>query len=122
MVDEEIRNKITLAAENPIFTRSNFQNADSKIDNIKLRNAVDKQLLVSGNQGLTYSADYDGAEAFTLTGDYKINGDDAIISVMLVKEGVDIKHRFEIKGKKGDPDAIATLIISAAVDWLKKNR
>ncbi len=122
VVDEEIRNKITLAAENPIFTRSNFQNADSKIDNIKLRNAVDKQLLVSGNQGLTYSADYDGADAFTLTGDYKINGDDAIISVMLVKEGVDIKHRFEIKGKKGDPDAIATLIISAAVDWLKKNR
>ncbi len=125
LVDEEVRNKIILSAEKPLFTRSNFQNADTKLDNLKLRSAIDKELMNISSRGgsadITYSADYEGVDAYTLTGDYKIVGAVVTVNALLVKGGTEVKYTYEIKGTNADLTALVTGITSTAFDWMKKN-
>ncbi len=126
LIDEEVRDKIILAAEKPLFARSNFQNTDTKIDNLKFRSAIDKELMSISSRGInadiTYSADYEGADAFALTGDYKINGDTVTVNVLLVKGGTEVRHSYEAKGKITELNSLISNITSRALDWLKKNK
>lgn len=126
LIDEEVRDKIILAAEKPLFARSNFQNTDTKIDNLKFRSAIDKELMNISSRGInadiTYSADYEGADAFALTGDYKINGDTVTVNVLLVKGGTEVRHSYEAKGKITELNSLISNITSRALDWLKNNK
>ena len=126
LIDEEVRNKIILADEKPLFARSNFQNSDTKIDNLKFRSAIDKELMNISSRGtnadITYSADYDGADAFALTGDYKIIDDSVTVNVLLVKGGTEVKHNYEFKGKLTELNSLISNITSTALDWLKNNK
>lgn len=126
LIDEEVRDKIILAAEKPLFARSNFQNTDTKIDNLKFRSAIDKELMSISSRGInadiTYSADYEGADAFALTGDYKINGDTVTVNVLLVKGGTEVRHSYEAKGKITELNSLISNITSRALDWLKNNK
>ncbi|MEO7924794.1 MAG: caspase family protein [Chitinophagaceae bacterium] len=123
MVDDDVRSKIVLSSEKPLFARSNFQNADSKFDNIKLRSAVDKELMSISSRGadgdITYSAEYEGTDAYGLTGEYKIAGDSISTSILLIKGGIEILQRFEIKGNISDINSLAISITNAATAWLK---
>lgn len=116
LIDEEVRDKIILAAEKPLFARSNFQNTDTKIDNLKFRSAIDKELMSISSRGInadiTYSADYEGADAFALTGDYKINGDTVTVNVLLVKGGTEVRHSYEAKGKITELNSLISNITS----------
>jgi len=126
LIDEEVRDKIILAAEKPLFARSNFQNTHTKIDNLKFRSAIDKELMNISSRGtnadITYSADYEGADAFALTGDYKISGDTVTVNVLLVKGGTEVKHKYEVKGKITELNSLVFNITSIALDWLKNNK
>ncbi len=46
VVDEEVRDKIVLPFEKPMFTRSDFRNVELRTDNLKLRALVDKELVI----------------------------------------------------------------------------
>ena len=123
LVDEEVRSKIVLADAKPLFARSNFQNTDTKTDNLKLRSAIDKQLMnISGANAspITYSADYEGTDAYSLTGDYKIADGNVTITVLITKGGTEV-YRYEIKGKEADTESITTSITSKTLDWLKNH-
>ncbi|MEO5947794.1 MAG: caspase family protein, partial [Chitinophagaceae bacterium] len=126
LIDEEVRNKIILASEKPLFARSNFQNSDTKIDNLKLRSAIDKELISissRGNEGfITYSADYEGADTYALTGDYKIAGNNISVAVLLTKGGVEVLHRFEAIGNTNDINELVLSITTIVTEWLKNHK
>jgi len=122
LVDEEVRNKIMLADAKPLFARSNFQNTTTKTDHLKLRTAIDRQLINSSNSSaapITYSADYEGADAFSLTGDYTIANEIVTVTVLITKGGVEVQ-RYEVRGNAVDIEKMATEIAARALDWLKK--
>lgn len=108
-----------------MFARSNFQNTDTKIDNLKFRSAIDKELMSISSRGtnadITYSADYEGTNAFALTGDYKINGDSVTVNVLLLKGGTEMKHSYQIKGKLTELNNLISNITSSTLNWLKNN-
>ncbi len=124
IVDEEVRSRIVLSSEKPLFTRSNFQNVQTRIDDLKLRQVTDKEFLQLSNivqADISFSADYDGNDGYSLSGDYKITGDQLVISVLLVKGGIEIKHRYELKGATTDLVMLAKEMTRTAVAWLKSN-
>jgi hypothetical protein len=126
VVDEEVRNKIVLPFEKPMFTRSDFRNTDLRVDNLKLRNLIDKELdEISGNISdalIMYSPEYDGVNVYAISGDYIVKGNDVSVSVILTKGGTDIKSKFEIKGLVNQPGLIAKSIVAETINWLKQNK
>ena len=122
VVDEEVRNKIVLPFEKFLFTRSDFRNVELRVDNLKLRTLTDKQLdEVSGSNSssLIFSPEYDGANVYSISGDYTITGNDINVSVILTKGGTEIKAKFEIKGALNQPDVIAKSIVTTITELLK---
>jgi WD40 repeat protein/uncharacterized caspase-like protein len=124
VVDEEVRNKIVLPFEKPMFTRSDFRNVDLRIDNIKLRTLVDKELdEIAGNSSgafIMYSPEYDGANVYAISGDYTVTNDKVSVSIILTKGGTEIKSRFQINGVLSQPDIMAKSIVSAVIEALKE--
>jgi len=105
-----------------LFARSNFQNSDTKTDNLKLRSSIDKQLInISSGKAapISYSADYEGADAYSLAGDYKIIESNITITVLITKGASEV-YRFEIKGNVPDLERITSSITTVAMEWLKK--
>jgi flagellar biosynthesis/type III secretory pathway chaperone len=122
VVDEGVRSKIILSASKPVFSSSNFQNTDTKTDNLKLRGAINKQLIkisIGSNAPITYSADYDGADVYALNGDYKIIDGSVVITALLTKGGVEL-YRYEVKGNAADIETITSSITAPAMEWVKK--
>jgi hypothetical protein len=126
VVDEEVRNKIVLPFEKPMFTRSDFRNTELRVDNLKLRNLIDKELdEISGNVSnalIMYSPEYDGANVYAISGDYTVTGNDVSVSVILTKGGTEIKTKFETKGELMQPDLLAKTIINSVMEWIKNNK
>ncbi len=126
VVDEEVRNKIVLPFEKPMFTKSDFRNTDLRIDNLKLRTLIDKELdEISGNVSnalIMYSPEYDGANVYAISGDYIVTGNDVSVSAILTKGGTEIKTKFETKGELKQPDILAKTIINSVMEWLKNNK
>ena len=122
VVDEEVRNKIVLPFEKALFTRSDFRNVELRIDNLKLRTLVDKELdEISGNSSVApfmYSPEYDGPKIYAINGDYTITGNDINVSVIVLKGGTEIKTKFEIKGSVDQPGVIAKTIVRKVEEWL----
>jgi WD40 repeat protein/uncharacterized caspase-like protein len=124
VVDEEVRNNIVLPFEKPMFTRSDFRNTALRIDNLKLRSLVDKQLdEISGSgsgASIMYSPEYDGANVFAISGDYTVTGNEISVSVILTKGGTEIITRIEAKGVLADLGGLSRQITASLIDWLKK--
>lgn len=125
IVDDEVRNSITLHDEKPMFGRSEFRNLDTRIDNLKLRSLVDKVLSDISSRSLeapiTYQQDYEGDEVYTLSGDYSINGNTVILKAILVQGGQHIKTSFEAKGTIDKLKDLANDIANKAVAWIQQN-
>ncbi len=125
LVDEEVRRKIILSAEKPLFARCFFVNTDTKIDNLKIRTTLDKELMSISSRGIdastTYSANHEGADAYALTGDYKITGDNITVTILFTKGGTEILHRYEVKGVISDINMLSKDITNTDLGWLKKN-
>lgn len=126
IVDDDVRNKIVLPYEKLLFTRSEFRNTESRLDNLKLRNLIDKQLgEIADNEStglFLYSPEYEGANIYALNGDYIIKGNEATISVLLVKGGNEIVNRFEIKGDISKPEKLAGQITTQTLEWIQSKR
>ena len=123
LVDEAVRSKIILSDAKPLFSRSNFMNSDTKTDNLKLRSTIDKQLInisAGKNAPITYSGEYEGDDAYSLTGDYKITGENVTVTTLITKGGVEV-HRYETKGKVIDTEGIALSITGKVKDWLNNH-
>jgi len=122
LVDEEVRSKIILSDAKPLFARSNFQNNDTKTDNLKLRSSIDRQLInISAGKAapISYSPDYEGADAYSLAGDYKIIESNITVTALITKGASEV-YRFEIKGSMADLEWITSSVTTAAMEWLKK--
>lgn len=126
VVDEEVRKNILLPFEKTMFTRSDFRNTDLRIDNLKLRPLVDKQLdEISGDlsgTSIMYSPEYDGVNVYAISGDYTIKGNEVSVSVILTKGGTEIKTRVETKGVITDLEGLSKRITVSVLDWLKNNK
>ena len=126
VVDEDVRNKIVLPFEKFLFTRSEFRNAELKIDNLKLRSLADKELNTisenGGDNSILFNPDYEGANVYAITGDYSVTGDNVTVTVLLTKGGTEILHRYEIKGTTADLNRLTFAITSSAIDWISKSK
>ena len=126
VVDDEVRNRIVLPFEKPMFTRSDFRNIDLRTDNLKLRALVDKQLgEISDNSSsayIMYSPEYDGADVYAISGDYTVTGNNISFSVIVTKGGTEIKTRFEIKGTLDQLSRLAASVTNTVLEWLKKEK
>jgi len=126
VVDDEVRNRIVLPFEKPMFTRSDFRNIDLRIDNLKIRALVDIELdEISGNSSnasIMYSPEYDGANVYSISGDYTVTGNDISFSVIVTKGGTEIKTRFEIKGTLDQLSRLAASVTNTVLEWLKKEK
>lgn len=126
IVDDEILAAIKLANEKPLFARSDFRNTASISDNLKLRVLIDKELNSISNRGMdntvTYSAEYEGADAYALTGDYKVDDSNITVSVMLTRGITEIRYKFEIKGTTDQLQKLAENIAVKGVEWVSQNK
>ncbi len=124
VVDEEVRDKIVLPFEKPMFTRSDFRNIDLRTDNLKLRALIDKELGEMSENNISstimYSPEYDGANVYAISGDYIVKGNEVIVSVILTKGGTDIKKSFEIKGPVNEIATFSKSIVASVIEWLNK--
>ena len=69
---------------------------------------------------ITYSGEYEGDDAYSLTGDYKITGENVTVTTLITKGGVEV-HRYETKGKVIDTEGIALSITGKVKDWLNNH-
>ena len=60
-------------------------------------------------------------DGYSLNGDYKIIGDQVVITFLLVKGGIEIKHQHELKGAITDLVMLAKEMTRMTVAWLKSN-
>jgi len=124
IVDDDVRNRIVLPFEKFLFTRSDFRNTELRTDNLKLRNLIDKELsnLSDDNSDapLLFNPEYEGVNIYSLSCDYTVTGNDVNVSAVLIKGGVEIKARFELKGKADDLAQLSGTIVSEIKDWITK--
>ena len=125
IVDDDVVSKIKLADEKPMFARSEFRKAGLRSDDLKLRLLVDKELNDISSRGndndIIYRSDYDGADAYSLSGDYKVEDKNFLVSVSLLKGGNEIK-RFDVKGRTDDLQKLAEEIVKKALEGVGKNK
>ena len=121
VVDDEVRNLVILPFEKLLFTRSEFRNAESRLDNLRLRNLVDKKMseISETEHSFLYNPEYEGVNTYSINGDYNITGSDATISILLIKGGSEIIGRYEVSGDINKADALADQITAKIVEWIR---
>ena len=123
VVDEEVRDKIVLPFEKPMFTRSEFRNTETTIDNLKLRSLVDKELIdlsEQANASIMYSPEYEGQNVYQLSGSYTVSGNDIAVTIVITQGGTEIKTKFEVKGAADQLNNLSKSIIAKVKEWLIK--
>lgn len=124
IVDEEVMAKIVLPQEKPLFTNSNLQNADENIamDDLELNKWLDARLsdiAARGSAGnIVYSAGIKSADAWALGGRYEVNGN-TITARINIRQGREIKYRFEFSGTKDKLQELVTAIATKATEVVK---
>lgn len=125
IVDPGVLGMIKMADEKPMFTSSQFVKAGSHSDELQLRLLVDKELAVASSRGkdneIVYRGDYEGQDAYSLSGDYKVEAGKVTVSISLLKGGNEIKL-FEVKGITDKIPQLAKEIIKTATAWLAGNK
>ncbi|WP_169306817.1 caspase family protein [Pedobacter polaris] len=122
IVDQEVMAKIILPQEKALFASSNFQNNDEAIadDDLELSKSINQALNNISSRGvdanITYVIGTNSPEAFALSGRYEVKGDEIIVKVN-IRQHKEIKHRFELKGKKENLAALAETIVQLAAQW-----
>ncbi|RYG53457.1 MAG: hypothetical protein EOO01_04300, partial [Chitinophagaceae bacterium] len=127
VVDTEVLASINLPEERLLFGSSNFQNSDETIadDDLELSKFINQQLSEVSSRGtpaeISYVTASNAPEAWTLTGRYKITGDEIIVRVN-VKQSKLNKHNFEIQAKKSDLRTLAATIVKEATAWIMQTK
>jgi len=127
LVDEEVMAKIVLPQEKPLFAASNFQNADENItdDNLDLSKTINMQLNETSARGadskIIYVTTTNSPDAYLLIGRYDVKGEELTVKVN-VKQGKEIKFRFEVKGRINNIKELAEMVVQQATEWIIKNK
>jgi uncharacterized caspase-like protein len=123
VVNDLVRKSIHLSDEKPIFTRSEFRNNALRVDNLKLRNMIDKEISDFVEEGvdkeIAFSSDYQGADGYTISGDYSIKDKEIEINVMLIKGGTEPVHNYIINGNLDELIKLTEGIVNDAILYLK---
>jgi hypothetical protein len=119
IVDDEVRAKIILPQEKPLFTSCNFQNADEAIDydDKNLSKLVDKQLndistRSSDKSNIVYTPSIQIEEAWKISGRYEINGNSIKVRVNIRQGKAAPKYRIEVSGTTDKLDELANEIVN----------
>jgi hypothetical protein len=123
-VNEVVRNAIHLPDEKPIFSKSEFRNTALRLDNLKLRNIVDNEISDISERGenndILFSTDYQGADAYTISGDYTVKDKAIEVSVILIKGGSEALFNHTIKGSIDNLKKLSEEIVESISNDLKK--
>ena len=106
-----------------MFTRSEFRNTETTIDNLKLRSLVDKELIElsdQANASIMYSTDYEGQNVYQLSGTYTLTGNIITVAINIIQGGTAIKTKFEVKGTADQLNNLSKSITASVLEWLKK--
>ena len=106
IVDELIRDQINLPSPKPLFVRSNFMNAESFADDLRLTDAINEQLndfsaSRKGEPKLVFIDVARFSDAYSLKGQYTLNNDN-IKLVFRLFMGEEILETFNIEVKNKD--------------------
>jgi WD40 repeat protein/uncharacterized caspase-like protein len=125
IVDDEVRAKIILPQEKPLFTNSNLQNASEDIayDDKGLSKILDKQLFDVSSRGtnssIVYTPSLQTDEAWVLSGRYDIKGNEITVRVNLRQGKAAPAHKFELKGSIEKLEDLANAIVLKATSLVK---
>ena len=122
VVDDDVRSKIIMPGEKPVFASSNFQNSDEDIaaDNLGLNKAVDNMLSDISTRSLESKISYIpflSADAFVLSGRYTVSG--TIISVKInIRKNNETKFKFEINSSTDKLAEVSKNISEKAIELI----
>jgi hypothetical protein len=111
----EDRTAIPLATASPLLLRPLFLNAQLHRDNLRLSDALQKQLRSqsyaagrggSGQPAAVYVDQDDFPGAVSPSGDYTVDGNRVRVTVVLARDGNELSH-FTLEGRADDVDALA---------------
>jgi WD40 repeat protein/flagellar biosynthesis/type III secretory pathway chaperone len=117
IVDQEVMAGIVLPQEKPMFSASNFQNADENIadDNLELNKLINQQLNDISSRGengkIVFLSSTNSPDAYSLSGRYTVNGN-IIKATVNIKKNKVIVSKFE---QEGTTDNLSSLAKSIAV-------
>lgn len=123
VVDKDVTSSITLPQEKPVFGGTSFQNSDEDIasDDLELSKVVNAQLSKRAsrdtNNVLVFVANTNASDAFIVGGRYDVKGDGIVVRVN-IRQGKEIKYRYEVSGKKNAMEQMAVEIVSRAAEWI----
>lgn len=124
LVDDEVMGKINLPQEKPLFTASNFQNSDEKIeiDDLDLSKLINMELneiaARSVDSKVIYVMGTNSPDAYTLTGRYDVKQNEVTIRVS-VRRLKEIKYRFELSGTRDQLQELAAAVVEKAAGMVK---
>ncbi len=124
VVDAEVRGKIILPKEKPVFTFSNFQNSSEAVadDDLEFSKLLNQQLndISSRNTGgnLIYVISTNEADAYSLTGRYTVKAGTITVKAN-IKKGNKIIHRFEISKPLTNLGELAAAVIQKATEKIQ---
>ena len=127
VIDNEVVSKIVLAQEKALFAGCNFQNADQNIaaDDLNLNKITDQQLneiaARGSNSVISYVAGSNSPDAYSLSGRYKIDGNNISLNVK-IRQKNDTKQQIDLKGTRDKLNELASLIASKVAEWVTTNK
>ena len=127
IVDQDVMSQIVLPQEKPLFTNSNFQNADDEIaaDDLglnKLTNQQLNELSSSGvNAGITYISGSASPDVYVLSGRYTITGNNISLK-LFIRQNNQVKQKTELAGTKDKLNELAILIANKTAEWVRANK
>jgi WD40 repeat protein/uncharacterized caspase-like protein len=122
IVDDDVRSKIILPHEKPMFSNCNFQDEDLMTDNLGLNKLLDAELsdlsARSADSPITFYPGSTSNEAYQLSGRYTVAGNDVSLKIV-VRHKNEIKQRLELKGKKDQMTALAKQVVEEALKLIR---
>lgn len=124
IVDGEVMDKIVLPSERPLFSTSNFQNSDENIaiDNLELNKLTDNKLQemsAAVNGAISFINNTKQPDAYALGGRYDVSGK-TITAKVVIRQGTEIRFRFQVTGSTDKLDELAAAIAAQAIATMKR--
>ena len=126
-VDSSVISHIRIEGEKPMFTSSNFQNADSTVfgDDLGLTKSVNEALREISAKGkeskIVFAMSSPAGDTYSLNGSYKLKDNELKIEIR-IKKGKDKLCEFEEKGTTNNLKELAESIIRKAVDCVESKK
>lgn len=125
VVDDEVRKQIVLPVDKMMFSSSEFRHTRLRVDDLRLRQLVDRaldSLSADASAPLLFRPGFVSPEVYTISGDYEVNENEIVLSVLLLRGGTQILQKFDFSGPLADPGKLVTEIRETVTQWLKMNK